>query len=359
MLASLQSFSENLKNLQPMVKSVSVVDVARAAGVTPGSVSRALNGSKHVSPALRAKVTDAARRLGYQPNAQARGLRLGRSNTIGMLVNDMRHPMYASIIAGVEHELSLHGRMLLLADAHGEVSREKTIFDTFQRCALDGVIISASYDPEVSMSTHYAGNRLPLVLIDRDVEGMDRVCLERRNALRLATRHLLNLGHRRIALITPALDRIPGGERAAGYDDAFRQAGLAADRRYIPRMQSPLQDGGEAMQRLLDAPERPTALVCLGTRLLSGALRTLRRRGLQVPHDFSVIAIGSTDMMEFANPPLTCLRVDLPSVGRAAARLMLRRLDSPATLPCERVELQSELVIGESCGPPPGSHNGR
>lgn len=350
---SLQSFSENLKTFQHMVKSVSVIDVAREAGVAAGSVSRALNGSKHVSAALRARVTEAARRLGYQPNAQARGLRLGRSNTIGMLVNDMRHPMYVSIVAGVEHELSLHGRMLLLADAHGEVSREKTIFDTFQRCAIDGVIISASYDPEVATTGHYAGNRLPLVLIDRDVQGMDRVCLERRNAMRLATRHLLNLGHRRIAMITPALDRVPGGERVAGYDDAFRQAGLPAERRYIPRMQSPLQDGGEAMQRLLEQPEPPTALVCLGTRLLSGALRTLRQRGLQVPHDFSVIGIGATDMMEFANPPLTCLRVDLPSVGRAAARLMLRRLDSLITLPVERVELQSELVIGESCGPVP------
>ncbi|PZQ75039.1 MAG: hypothetical protein DI563_10655 [Variovorax paradoxus] len=336
-----------------MVKSVSVLDVAREAGVAAGSVSRALNGSKHVSPALRARVTEAARRLGYQPNAQARGLRLGRSNIIGMLVNDMRHPMYASIIAGVEHELSLQGRMLLLADAHGEAAREQAIFDTFQRCALDGAIIGASYHPDVMQAAHYAGNRLPLVLIDRDVEGMDRVCLERRNALRVATRHLLNLGHRRIALITPALDRVPGGERIAGYDDAYRQAGLPAERRYIPRMNSPLQDGGEAMGTLLDLAEPPTALVCLGTRLLSGALRTVRKRGMQVPRDLSVVSIGSTDMMEFANPPLTCLRVDLMSTGRAAARLMLRRLQDPVGFVAERIELESELVVGESCGPPP------
>lgn len=337
-----------------MTKSVSVLDVAREAGVAAGSVSRALNGSKHVSAALRARVTEAARRLGYQPNAHARGLRLGRSDIVGMLVNDMRHPMYASIIAGVEHELSLQGRMLLLADAHGEAARERAIFDTFKRCAIDGAIIGASYHPDVMQPAHYAGIHLPLVLVDRDVAGLDRVCLERRNAMRIATRHLLNLGHRRIALLTPALDRIPGGERIAGYDDAFRQAGLPLERRYIPRVKSPLQDGGEAMQSLLDLPQPPTALVGLGTRLLSGALRALRRRGLQVPRDISVVAIGGTGMMEFADPPLSCLRVDLEHAGRSAARLMLRRLDGRSALTPERLEVESELVVGESCGPPPG-----
>jgi len=335
------------------MKRISVTDVAREAGVAAGSVSRALNGGKHVSPALRARVAEAAQRLGYQPNAQARGLRLGRSNTIGMLVNDMRHPMYAGVIAAVERELSLHGRMLLLADAQGEAAREHAVIDTFQRCALDGAIIGASFHPAVASPAHYAGNRLPLVLIDRDVEGMDRVCLERRNGMRTAVRHLLTLGHRRIALFTPALDRVPGGERVAGYADAFRQAGLASDLRYIPSLASPLQDGCEPLLRLLDRPEPPTALVCLGTRLLSGALRALRRRGLAVPRDFSVIAIGAPEMMELADPPLTCLRLDLVGVGRAAAQLLLRRLDAPGGSAPERVELETELVVRDSCGPAP------
>ncbi|MBB3182038.1 LacI family DNA-binding transcriptional regulator [Variovorax sp. Sphag1AA] len=334
------------------MKRVSVIDVAREAGVAPGSVSRALNGEKHVSAELRSRVNQAAQRLGYRPHAYAQGLRLGRSNTIGMLVSDMRHPMYAGVVAAVERELTQHGRMLLLADAQGEVTRERSILDTFQRGTLDGAIISASYDPIAASPAHYEGNRLPLVLIDREVEGIDRVCLERRNGMRTTVRHLLALGHRRIALFTPALDHVPGGERIAGYADAFRQAGLASHKRYIPRLTSPLQDGAEPLLKLLDLPDPPTALVCLGTRLLSGALRALRQRGLRVPEDFSVIATGAPEMLELAHPPLSCLRMDLVGAGRAAAQLLLRRLDAPNS-PIERVELETELIVRDSCGPVP------
>ena len=334
------------------MKRISVVDVAAEAGVAIGSVSRALNGGKHVSVDLRTRVLAAAQKLGYQPHAQARGLRLGRSNTIGLLVNDVRHPMYSAVIAAVESELSAHGQMLLLANAHGEPGREQGILQTFQRSALDGVIVTASFHASSQVHSPLADSRLPLVLIDRDVEGIDRVCLERRNSMRTAVRHLLSLGHRRIALFTPALDRVPGGERVAGYADAFRQAGLAMDLRYVPTLASPLQDGGEPMAQLLDLPEPPTALICLGTRLLSGALRTLRLRGLQVPRDFSVIAIGAPEMMELADPPLTCLKLDLVGVGRTAAQLMLRRLGAPPGTPAERIQMETELVVRDSCGPP-------
>lgn len=331
------------------MKRVSVSDVAAEAGVAIGSVSRALNGNKHVSAALRARVQAAADKLGYQPHPQARGLRLGRSNTIGLLVNDVRHPMYSAVVAAVESELSAHGQMLLLANAHGEPAREQVILDTFRRSAIDGAIITAAfYAPQEGSEPMV--DRLPLVLIDRDVDGVDRVCLERRNSLRTAVRHLLMLGHRRIALFTPALDRVPGGERVAGLRDAYRQAGIEPDLRYVPVLASPLQDGAGPMHELLDLPEPPTALVCLGTRLLSGALRALRERGLQVPRDFSVIAIGAPEMLDLADPPLTCLRLDLVGLGRTAAQLMLRRLANPAA-PVERIQIETDLVVRDSCGP--------
>lgn len=331
------------------MKRVSVSDVAAEAGVAIGSVSRALNGNKHVSTALRARVQAAAEKLGYQPHAQARGLRLGRSNTIGLLVNDVRHPMYSAVVGAVESELSARGQMLLLANAHGEPAREQVILDTFRRSAIDGAIITAAFHA-LEESFVPMAERLPLVLIDRDVDGLDRVCLERRNGMRTAVRHLLTLGHRRIALFTPALDRVPGGERVAGLRDAFRQAGLKPDLRYVPVLASPLQDGAGPMRALLDLPEPPTALVCLGTRLLSGALRALRERGLQVPRDFSVIAIGAPEMLDLADPPLTCLRMDLLGLGRTAAQLMLRRLANPAA-PAERIQLETDLVLRDSCGP--------
>lgn len=333
------------------MKRVSVHDVAAEAGVAIGSVSRALNGGKHVSAQLRARVAAAAERLGYQPNAQARGLRLGRSNTIGLLVNDVRHPMYTAAVASIERELSAHGQMMLLANAQGDLARERTILQTFERSAVDGAIITPSIHDEDAQRDHYAHTRLPVVLVDWDGPGIDRVCLERRQATRVATRHLLTLGHRRIALVTPALDRTPGGERLAGYGDALRQAGLAVDMALVPTLASPLQDGRALMQQLLDVDDPPTALICLGTQLLSGAMRALRLRGLAVPRDFSIIAIGAPEMMDFADPPLTCLRMDLVGVGREAARMLLHRLAVGPSAAVQRLEIEPELIVRESCGP--------
>lgn len=332
------------------MKRVSVNDVAAEAGVAIGSVSRALNGREHVSAELRARVQAAAAKLGYRPNAQARGLRLGRTSTIGLLVHDMRHPMMGVIVSAVEGELSQHGQMLLLANAYGEAARAGEIVEGFKRSALDGAILMSAFHDDGAAAPRVPG--FPLVLIDQDVDGVDRVCLERRNGMRTAVRHLLSLGHRRIALFTPALGRVPGAERVAGLQDAFRQAGLAPDLRYVPDIASPLQDGAEAMHRLLRLPEPPTALVCLGTSLLSGALRAVRGHGLRIPADFSVIAVGAPAMLELADPPLTCLKMELDELGRTAARLMLRRLAQPAA-PVERMMLEAELVLRESCAPAP------
>lgn len=332
------------------MKRISVMDVAAEAGVAIGSVSRALNGHPHVSAELRARVQAAAERLGYSPHAQARSLRLGRSNTIGLLINHMRHPMYAAVVAAVEIELSAHGQMLLLANAQGDPVRERAILQTFERNAVDGVIVTASFHDALPKPAAYTASRLPLVLVDQDIEGVDRVFLERRESTRGAMRYLLSLGHRRVALFTPALDRVPGGERLAGYADALRQVGLPVDRQLVPTLSSPLQDGFGPMNQLLQGEDPPTALICLGTPLLTGALRAIRRRGLRVPEDVSVIAIGAPESMELADPPLSCLRMDLGGLGQHAVRLLMRRLGKP-TAPLERIELATELLLRDSCGP--------
>ena len=165
----------------------------------------------------------------------------------------------------------------------------------------------------------------------------------------------MSLGHRRIALFTPGLQLRPGMERTAGYVAAHEAAGLPCDRSLIAQLSSPTQDGHAPMAALLARPEAPTALIALGTRLLSGALRAVREQGLRVPQDFSVIAIGTQEMLELAQPTLTCLRLDLEGRGRQAARLMVARLAAPAdTLAPQRIDLGTELVIGASCGPAAG-----
>lgn len=334
-------------------KRVSVTDVAAEAGVTIASVSRALNGAKHVSPELRAKVRLAAEKLGYTPNPAARGLRLGRTGTVGCMVRDVAHPMYGAVVSSVERELTAHGHTLLLANSYGNRQREAEILSLFQRSAMDGAIVTSS-SPWSDPGTHPLANAgLPLVMLDRDEPlSADRVCVGHRAGMRTAVDYLLSLGHRRIALFTPGLNLRPGRERVAGYAEAHQAAGLSVDRLLIPELSSPTQDGHATMAALLSTTEAPTALIALGTRMLSGALRAVRERGLQVPSDFSVIAIGTQEMLELAQPTLTCLRMDLDGLGRQAAQLMLARLAAPGeTLAPQRIDLPTELVIGASCGP--------
>lgn len=135
----------------------------------------------------------------------------------------------------------------------------------------------------------------------------------------------------------------------AGYRRAFEDAGLDVDDRDIGLLDSPTASGHDEMSHSLDAPRPPTALVGLGTRIVSGALCAVRERGLRVPVDFSVIAIGLADLMEYAEPPLTTLRFDIQQSGEIAAQLLIERLNSTQVLPPRRVEVAMELVLGQSC----------
>lgn len=332
------------------MKRISVTDVAVEAGVTIGSVSRALNGAKHVSPALRARVRQAAEKLGYHPNPAARGLRLGRSGTIGCLVRDLAFPMYGIVVAAIERELALHGYALLLANSYGDKSKETDILAMFRRSAMDGAIVTSSIPWSEDDLHPFALAGLPLVVIDREEQtSADCVCIGHRDGMRTAVDYLLSLGHRQIALFTPGLSLRAGLERSAGYVEAHVQAGVACDQSLIIRLQSQTQDGHAPMSALLDRAQAPTALIALGTRLLSGGMRALRERGLRIPQDFSVIAIGTQEMLELAQPTLTCLRLDLESIGQQAAQLMLQRLQTPGLQASCRMDVPTELVLGASC----------
>ena len=182
-----KTFPETLARTKQPMKRVSVNDVAAAAGVAIGSVSRALNGAKHVSPVLRAKVRIAAEQLGYTPHRAARGLRLGRTGTVGCLVRDVAHPMYGVVVASIERELATHGLTLLLANSHGDRQREAEILSVFQRSAMDGAIVTSSL-PWVGPEAHpFANAGLPLVMLDREEPlAADRVCFDHRTGLRTA-----------------------------------------------------------------------------------------------------------------------------------------------------------------------------
>jgi LacI family transcriptional regulator len=339
--------------MKKVSKKVTIRDVARAAGVSLGTASRALNQSGRVSAEAVAAVHRAARELGYEPDAVARSMRTRSTGVVGLLVSDIANPLYARIVTGIESRLLVAGYALLVASTHNDPRREQALVELFRRRRVDGLILGPCAEESPALLERLGGD-VPLVALDRDFgERHAGVHVDHYTGTLHATRYLLNLGHARIALLTPAATLRPGRERIAGYMDAFAERGLKPPAKMIRAERSAMEFAFSEALALLGGAEPPTAFLCLGTRILSGVLQALRYTGRTVPDDVSVISIGDTDLSQLFNPTITALTWDLAAVGTATAELLLRRLDAAQPAERERVLMTTELVMRESCGPVP------
>jgi LacI family transcriptional regulator len=345
------------------MRSATIRDVARLAGVSVGSASRALNGARHVSAELVRDVAAAAQELGYQPHFLARSLRTRSSGMIGCLVSDVANPLYASIVQAAEARLREAGYLLVVANTANDPARERSAAAEFRGRRLDGVLVAPGSDANDETWRGLAASGAPVVILDRDTPAdadaaapWPAVLVDHRGGARAATRYLIGLGHRRIVLLTPGERMRPGRERIAGFREAFAAAGLDSGDALIAPQESSMDFAyGEALA-ILSASDRPTALIALGTRILAGALRAARELGLAMPRDLSVLAIGDTDLAAVHAPAITALRWNLEDVGRAAADMLLRRLRGGETGggPA-RALMPVDLVLRDSCAPPHNS----
>ncbi len=331
---------------------ITIREVAKAAGVSLGTASRALNRAGRVSEEAIAAVSQAARRLGYEPDAVARSLRTRSSGVVGILVSDFSNPLYARVITAAETELQSAGYALLLAGTHNDGRREKTLIDLFRSRRVDGLILGPC-EVEAPRQLEQLEQQLPVVALDRDFSSSGTgVHVDHYHGAQQATRYLLNLGHTRIALLTPGSVLRPGRERIAGFHEAYAERSLQPVARLVRAERSSMDFAFSEALALLSSAEAPTAFICLGTRILSGVLQALRHAGRAVPDDVSVLSIGDTDLSQLFSPAVTSLTWDLDAVGKAAAQLMLRRLDPKAApVEPERIVITTQLVLRESCGP--------
>jgi LacI family transcriptional regulator len=330
---------------------VSIREVAAAAGVSLGTASRALNDSGPVSQKARRAVREAAQRLAYTPDAIARSMRTRSTGVVALLVSDLSNPLYAAIAGAIETRLQQAGLALLLANTRNEPAREAALIKTFRDRRVDGLVLGPCLAENPGVPDALAAAGMPVVALDRDMgEGVDAVHVDHYGGALAATRHLLNLGHRRIALLTPGSAMRPGRERIAGYRDAFRERGVAVDESLIRAEPSSMDFAFSESLGLLSCAVPPTAFICLGTRILAGALEALRHAGRLVPDDVSVLSIGDTDLARLFTPSITALAWDLAAVGTAAAELMLKQLQGGAVAPPRRLVVTTQLVARDSCG---------
>jgi LacI family transcriptional regulator len=294
-----------------------------------------------------------AKRLRYQPSALARGLVTRRTHSIGLLISDIANPFFIRAVRAVEDIAQENGYNVILCNTDEDSSKETQYLRVLMEKRVDGIILATTAG-SLQAVRDFRWRRIPLVLFDRELPGVpaDTVKVDSVMGGRLATEHLLSLGHTRIAVIHGPVVRSTGAERLQGYLDALRAAGVRRDAALI-REGNFKQDSGRALtRRLLDLSAPPTALFCTNNLMTVGALQTLQEGGVRIPADLSLVGYDDMEWWTLTRPPLTTVGQPVYDLGREAMRLLLRQIDAEGRQRPQRVVLKPELLIRESCGPP-------
>lgn len=340
----------------PRRSAATLSDVARAAGVHPSTVSRALDPARHhlLSPVTRDRVVEVAESLGYQVNTLARSLRTGSTGLVGVVAPDVANPFIGQFLRGAEDVLHQTGRMLMIAESHDDADTLGSVLHQMVTRRLDGLIVTAARRGDEANLARAAA-ALPVVLAVRSLESGDlpTVIHDDRLGARLAAEHLVGLGHLRLAQIRGSSDISSFRERSTGFADSLARSD-ARDVSSSEAAVEPNVDEGRALaSRLLalDEPQRPTAIFAHNDLLAVGALAAIGDAGLRCPQDVSVVGYNDSLLTDHLSTPLTTVRVPTAEMGARAGRLLADLLNGSAARTEEA--LPPELVVRSSTAPPP------
>ncbi len=327
-------------------------EVAAATGVSIGTVSRVVVGSRRVAVETRARVLEAMAELGYQPNAAARAMRTNQTKTIGFLIPDMTNQVFARVAQGAETILAPEGYMLFAFSSNRSPTREVAFLQAARQRQMDGLIITLSDETAVEPIEEINRMGVPVVVLDRDVPVQaDVVYSEHIQPIETVVDQLLELGHRRIGLITASQNIRPGRDRVIGFKHALTKAGVPIDEWLVrARMQS-AEHGAAETHDLLTGANPPTAILAAGSDIFYGALRAVRLLGLSIPDDVSFVGADDPLLGELVFPPITVIDRDMAEVGRQAAGFLLDRLKG-LDAPPRRIMLGSDVLLRRSIAPP-------
>jgi LacI family transcriptional regulator len=342
-----------------MSRQVTIIDVAKEAGVSFATVSRVLNDGVNVKPEKRERVLRAIKRLGYTTNLQARSLRGGRSHLIGLVVRDLGTAYIGEIIRGVDLELAANKYDMMLYTTHRRQTQERAYVTALTRSMTDGLLLVLPRHPETYLKT-LRQRKFPHVLIDH--QGIDErgpaVGATNRAGAYDATRYLLALGHRRIGFITGAMSLGCSRERLDGYHAALRDHGVAAEPELVREGDFSQPRGYAEAIELMNFENPPTAIFASNDVMAFGAMEAARERGLRIPGDISILGFDDIPQAAQVHPPLTTVRQPLEEMGRRAAKMLLEIMENLRAAPrefsriserrAEKIELPTELVVRES-----------
>jgi DNA-binding LacI/PurR family transcriptional regulator len=325
--------------------SVSIKDIAKAASVSPSTVSRALSDHPRISLETKERIRRLATEMGYSPSAVARSLVTQRTSIISLAMAWVSDPLLAQVVRGIEDTALEHGYTVILSSFYGDPNREREVLSTFRERRVDGIIIKSScFDTYPHSLLSQFG--LPIVLINRP-EYIYSVSTNNLHGGRLATEYLLDLGHSQIGYIAAEIGRRTNLDRLKAYKEALRGRGIAFDPALVAMGDGYARGGKEAMHRLLALPSPPTAVFCYNDLTAIGAALAVREAGLQVPDEISLLGFDDIELATYCHPPLTTVRQPAYELGHQAMEMVLDLMvdGQKAT----RVMLKGELVVRESC----------
>ncbi len=329
-------------------QAVTIYDIALKAGVSPATVSRVLGGGARVAPARRAAVVEAARLLRYRPNLMAQDLASGRSRTVGLVLPDTVSSFWGALVGGIETELRTRGYHLLMASAKGSAGEQRAL-DLLLRHQVEGLVLAsgALSDPELEQIV----GGVPFVTVCRGATGDDsrRIRVQNREGGRAATRHLVELGHERIAHVGGPLAHSDAAERRVGYREALLDAGLRFDGRLVVECGFDMAAGLAAMEELLASRVALTAVFAGSDQIALGVMLALDRHGLRIPQDVSVVGFDDEGFASFCRPPLTTVHQPKFEMGQAAVRSLLARAEGARATPLPT--FLAPLVVRASTAP--------
>jgi LacI family transcriptional regulator len=328
--------------------TVTIRDVARRAGVSVSSVSRALSGHPNVSDELRRRVARAALELEYQPSPAAQRMRGGASGLVGCVVGAMNRGFLGTIYEGVERVLSARGYSMIVASAHGDTGHSVADLRRLAR-RIDGLIFTPGAAALDSSGLAVSGLGIPLVLLDHEpppgATHVSAALSDFARGTQAAVAHLTALGHRRIALIGGPTSWRPGCERLRGYRAGLAAAQLTPEPGLIHQSASSEVSGYVEATMLLSSPNPPTAIVNGANFVLPGVLRAIRERGRKVGRDLALVACDDLDLCQAYDPPITVVARNLPMVGQTMAHLLFKTIERGGG---QVVTLPTQLIVRES-----------
>lgn len=330
----------------------SMREVADLADVAISSVSRVLSGHPDVSAQMRERVLSAVAHLDYEPDFLAQSLRRGQTLSVGFVLADISNPLMADIVLGAEAVLRSAGYSLLLMNSENDPALDATHVRFFQSRRVDGMILSLASETDSATLDLIAQVEGPVVVIDRQLPaklGASAAVNDHRPGMEAAVEHLIDLGHRRIALITGSPAQLPGRERMEAMRAVVARRPEAVEAIYLPGSFS-TEHGEAAARRALSADPRPTAIIAGGNQLLIGCLRVMRQMGLRVAQDVSLVTCDDVPLSELYEPPIASIERDTVGLGRVAAELLIGRLVGGDDARTE--VLPTSFTARPSCVPP-------